>query len=523
MGPPTGHAAARLVRNTLVNGLGSIAAIAIGVILTPFIIAQLGLAGYGVWSLALTLTFSGGYTGLTDLGVESATARYVAEAYSDGDDEGVNRTVATSLAFFTLLGLALAVVALALSRPLVDLFSVPADLHDQAVLCFALVGGQLAFELPTRAFVAVLEGTQHFTTFQTVELARALTQAALWSAALVAGYGVAALGAGFACSTLVALVLYWRLAHRALPTLRASPRRASVAEFRRLLSFGGSVFVLRFAGTLYRQMDKVIIGIALDPAAVGLYEIANKIHLLASMAQSMSVSALLPATATWRRDLNVLRDMFLRGTCYTVAMSLPVTVGAFALAEPLIRDWIGPEGTGAAGPARLFLIYLFINVVHNVGSTMVVTLGRLRTMLIVTMSNVAINLVVSIALVGPLGIEGVILGTLVGNAVAWPFYLKLYLRTFDVGLGQWFRRIVVPNLPSLAAQALALAALVALVGNSSSLLVTVLALGASIAVYIGSFLRFGLGSTEREVLLRTLRAAVTGRPGAPVSQVGSSS
>ena len=519
----TAHAAARLVRNTLVNGLGGVASIAIGIVLTPFIIAQLGLAGYGVWTLALTLTFVGGYAALSDLGVEAATARYVAEAASDDDYDAVNRTVATTLVFFAAIGLVLAVTTVALSEPLTHLFSVPDSMRHAARLCFALVGAQLAFELPSRAFVAVLEGMQRFAVFQAIELTRGLIQAALWSVALIAGYGVAALAAGLAVSTMVTLLLYWYFAHRAVPGLRASPRRATRSELRRLVTFGGSVFVLRFAGTLYRQMDKVILGVALTPSAVGLYEIANKIHLMASTAQSMSVSALLPAAATWRRKPEVLRDIYLRGSCYTVAASLPVLVGAFAFAEPLVRDWIGSEADGAALPARLFLAYLLINVVHNVGSVMVVALGRLRAMLIITLSNVLINLVVSVALVGPLGIEGVILGTLVGNGVVWPLYLRLYLRVFDVELGQWFRRIVLPNLPSLVIQGAVLAVLVALTVDSGSLLVIAMALGLSVVVYLATFIWFGLGAVERGVLLATLRSAVTGRAGPPAAQPGATS
>ena len=513
----SGTSAARVVRNTLANGAGGIAGIAIGIVVTPFIINQLGLTAYGVWTLALTLTFAGGYASLADLGVEAATARYVAEARGDGDEEAINRTVSTTLAFFTGLGIVIAAAIVALSVPLTHLFSVPDDMHRAAVLCFAIVGGQIVFELPSRAFVAVLEGTQNFPTYQAVELTRALVQAAAWGAALIAGYGIVALAAGLALSTFVVLIAYWWLAHRAVPGLRAGPRHASREEFRRLVGYGGGVFVLRFTGTLYRQMDKVILGVATTPSAVAIYEVANKIHLSAATVQSMSVSAVLPAAATSRRDPAILRDLYLRGSCYSVAVSLPVLIGVFVFAEPLIRDWIGSEAIDAATPARLFLLYLLINVVHNVGSVMVVALGRLRALLIATLANVGINLVVSIALVGSLEVEGVIIGTLVGNAVIWPVYLRIYLNAFDVGLGQWARRILVPNLYGAVAQIAVLGGLVALIGTSGNLLVIGVAIIGSVCVSLAVFLRFGLDANERGVLLATLRAAVLGRTPAPVS------
>lgn len=502
-----GTSAALLVRNTLANGLGGMAGMAIGILLTPIMITQLGLAAYGVWTLALTLTFSGGYAALADLGIEAATARYVAEAEGE-DPEGVNRTVSTTLAFFTLLGLVLAGIIVALSGPLTHVFSVSPAMRGDAHVCFALVGAQLAFELPSRAYVAVLEGTQNFINYQAVELTRALLQAGLWIGALAAGWGIGALAAGLMLSTACVLLLYWRLAHRAVPGLRAGPHHASRAEFRRLLRFGGGVFVLRFTGTLYRQMDKVILGIALTPAAVGIYEVANKIHLAASQVQSMSVSALLPATATSRKDPALLRDMFLRGTCYTTAVSMPVVFAVFVFAEPLIRDWIGGDADAAAGPARLFLVYLVLNTVLAVGASMVVALGRLRVLLWATVANVLINLVVSIVLVGPMGIEGVILGTLIGNAVIFPVSLRLYLHTFDVPMAQWLARVVLPNAVPALAQFAALGGLYALVSDQANLALVGLAVVASLIVSFAVFLRVGLPSEERRVLLSTLRSAI---------------
>ena len=487
---------------------------AVGILLTPFLIAELGLAAYGVWTLALTLTFAGGYAALADLGIEAAAARYVAEAISDNDDAALNRIVATTLAFFAGLGIVLAIVVVALAEPFTHLFSVSDDMRSDAVLCFALLGGQIIFELPSRAFIAVLEGAQQFITFQVVEVTRAIVQGAFWLGALIAGYGLPTLAAGLAATTLICLALYWLLAHRAVPSLRVRSQRPSRAEFKRLVSYGSAVMGLRVAGTLYRQMDKVILGIALTPTAVAIFEIANKLHLAASTVQSMSVSALVPATATSRRDPELLRDMFLRGSCYTVAASLPFVVAIFAFTEPLVRDWIGDEADAAAGPARLLLVYLLLNVFHNVGSVMVVALGKMRVMVIATLANVFINLGVSIALVGPFEIYGVILGTLVGNAVIWPIYLRLYLRSFDVTLGQWLRRILVPNLPGLAIQAAVLGILLVTIADSGSLIVIGLATLLSVLASVVTFVRFGMGAHERGLMLATMRSALGRGPAA---------
>ena len=416
-------AAAKLVRNTIANGIGSVFGILIGLALTPFMINRLGLAAYGVWALALTLTFSGGYASLSDVGIEGATVRYVAESVADGDIEAVNRTVSTSLAVFCAIAVVLGVIAAAIAPLLVSLFGVPPHLRGPATVCFAVVGAQLALELPARAFVAVLEGSQLFIAYQGIELGRSVLQAVLYVTVLLAGWGIAGLGVSLALSSAVALIAYWVLAHRAVAGLHASPFRGHRGELRRLVRFGGGVFTLRMVSTIYNQMDKAIVGIVLGTRQVGLYEIANKVNLSATTISSVSVSAVVPAAASLRQEAAVLRDMFLRGSCYAVAVSLPFAVAAFIFARPLLLSWIGLRAAPAIGAARLFVIYAALQVPQNVPSTMMYGLGRIRFLLIVTAIATFLNLVLSIALVRPLGFSGVIVGTLIANGLAWPVLL----------------------------------------------------------------------------------------------------
>lgn len=505
-------AAAKLVRNTIANGIGSVFGIVIGLALTPFMIDRLGLSAYGVWTLALTLTFAGGYASLSEVGIEGATVRYVAESVADGDIEGVNRTVSTSLAAFCVIAVVLGVIAAALAPLLVSLFGVPAHLREAATVCFVVVGAQVALELPARAFVAVLEGSQLFIAYQGIELGRSVLQAALYVIVLLAGWGIAGLGVALALSSLVALIAYWVLAHRAVAGLHATPFRARRAEFRRLVRFGGGVFTLRMVSTIYNQMDKAIVGIVLGTRQVGLYEIANKVNLSASTIASVSVSAVVPAAASLRREAAVLRDMFLRGSCYATAVSLPFAVAAFIFARPLLISWIGLRAAPAIGAARLFVIYQGIQVPQNVASTMMYGLGRIRFLLIVTAAATFLNLVLSIALVRPLGFSGVIVGTLVANGLAWPLLLWYYLRVFDCRLTTWFKRLIAPNLPGFVLQVAVSIALYVTVGqHTRSLPLACLLFAVSVGVSLAGFTLLGVRGQDRRVLVETVRRAA-GRP-----------
>jgi O-antigen/teichoic acid export membrane protein len=499
------------VRNTLANGVGRALGIGIGLALTPFMIDRLGLSAYGVWTLALTLTFSGGYASLADLGVEGATVRYVAEAATEGDIDAVNRTVSSTLLLFCAIACLLAPVAVALAQPLVSLFGVPHHLRGAAVLCFQLVGAGLAFELPARAFVAVLEGTQSFVAYQAVELARALLQAGLYVLVLLEGWGIGALGGALVASSVCILVLYWLLAHRAVEGLRAGPLGARREELGRLVRFGGGIFTLRLLSTVYRQMDKVIIGVALGPGPVGLYEIANKVNLAVATMASVSASAIVPAAAFARRNAALLRDMFVRGSCYATAATLPVAVAGFVFAKPLLVSWIGPQAAPAAEAARLFMAYEALQAVQNVAATMIFGIGRIRVPLVINATATLANLGLSIALVHPLGFTGVVVGTLIANGLAWPALLRYYLRTFDVPVAVWLRRTLVPNLSGLLVQLAVSLPLLALIGVTHSLPLAIAICALSVSSSLAAFVIVGVRGEDRRVLLSTLGRAL-GRP-----------
>ena len=502
----------RVVRNTLLNGLGTFTGVGISLVLTPFLIKGLGIEAFGVWALALSFSFLGGYAAVADLGVEAAVARYIAEARAARDDAAGSQIASTALAFFTAVALVATPLLALAGIPLTSLFGVDGDLLPEARLCFALVAGQLLFELPARSFLASLEGVQRYGLYQVVELSRALTQAALIIVVLVADLGIAGMGGAVMLSSLVVLAVAFVLTRRTVPEIRVAPRYVSREAMRKLVSFGSQFFFVRVMATIYRQIDKAIISIAMGPRFVTGYEVANRIHQGAAMVQSIASSALLPATAFHHASRQVLRDLFLRGTNYTVALSLPVAVAAMIFADDLIRTWIGDFMVDSADAARIFLVFLILAVFQTVGGAMLVALGDMRFVIAATVVFSVANLGLSIALVGPLGVNGVILGLVIAQALVEPAFVLRFMRRFEVGIGEILRATVMPNIPGVVAQLVTAVPLVYLADRSDRLWEVGLILIASVGLSLATFLRIGLGAGQRVVLTATLRSAAGLKP-----------
>ena len=118
----------------------------------------------------------------------------------------------------------------------------------------------------------------------------------------------------------------------------------------------------------------------------------------------------------------------------------------------------------------------------------------------------------SVTLVHPFGVEGVILGTIVAQALAFPPLLWFFFREFSVATMDWGSgSILAPSLPGLAIQA-ATAYPLLLVAERFTNLGMIALLGImSVGLLIAGFLLIGLSREQRALLLSTMRDAVRRR------------
>jgi O-antigen/teichoic acid export membrane protein len=507
--------AALIVRNTLVSGLGSVAGVLAPLILTPLLIDRLGVEAYAVWVFATTLTLSAGYLSLADLGAQQATVRFVADARRAGDVTGANEFFSTSFALF--LGIALLIAPLiALSSPvIVDLFGVHPGITAHATMAFQIVAASLLFDLPSLAYRSMLEGAQHYVAVRSVDLVRVVLVSAGSLAAVLLGYGLVALALVYFVAAALAFAASAVAVRLVVPGSALARRYVGRQHLRKLMTFGGALFSLRIVSVIYRQMDRVIIALVLGVALVTRYEIANKIQAAVGVVLAISSSALLPAAAFIRADTARLRELFLRGTCYTVAITVPVTLAAIFFAEPLVTGWVGPEWQSAVGITRLFLVWMALSAFTTVGWSIFVALGRLRPIVLLNVAWVALNLGLSLWLVYPLGVAGVIWGTLISAAVLNAAYVVLFLKELGIGVGEWVRRIVAPNVPGVCVEVAVGLALLWWTDLPRGLLEALAAGAVCTGISLATFMYVGLRGSERRELLATIRSATGLKRGSP--------
>lgn len=436
-------------RNTVLSGASSLLILLLSLAVVPIHIQRLGQEAYGVWVLVLSFSLSGGFLSLADLGLHQGLVTLVA----GGRREATARYVSSATTILAAMGAvaALALIGVAIVAP--SLFEVPTGLARPLRILLWMLAAEAVVGLPSLVPLGLLEGRQHFGWIRGAQVLRQLLYSVSTVAVLLLGGELIAFGAAAVVSAVIGHAVMWLGAWKCwgrLPGPGWDPDAS--AELRHV---GGWLFISKVTGTFWRQMDKTILAVLVSTTVLTSYDVANKIQAAARTVLSFTSSAILPATAELAAagDVARLQDLLLRGTRYTMVLSLPVVTMTFLVAPQLVTAWVGESLPGAGTATRLFLLYQVIVGLVTVMFSLLIGMGHAKVTARYGLVALAVNLTLSLALARPFGLVGVIAATLVGYAVSSTLYLRFGLSELGLRLDRFLGRVLYPLVPWVAVAA----------------------------------------------------------------------
>ena len=438
----SGEQEKHLAISTLAQQGSQVVGVATMLVAVTVIARNLSLSEFGTYGLLLSLS---AYVLFIQGSVEAAAIKTIAEAEAT-DQRARDRAFSTALTVYVVAALGAGVLITAIGTLVVGLVDIPLRLHHQAQISVLALAAMTCVGLPLRVFQDVLHGSQRF-------IASALAEAIAY---LIVG--VALIGAALAEAPLWILVLVGAsipfatgACAGAIVALGAMPYRyrrsgLDVTSTRRFLNLSTYLFLMGVSDLIAYSLDRTILGAFRSTAAVGLYEGPIRAHnLIRQLHGTLSVTVL-PASSRYlaERDALRTRDLLLRGTRYTLAAVVPLTIVIMVLAKPILVEWIGPKFGVAATAMTLLAAYWLFNANTGVAGTMLVAAGRARPLTVYALAVALLNVALSLALTPSLGLNGVVLGTTISNIVGFPFFMAMTLSTFPVKLGEFAREAWLP-------------------------------------------------------------------------------
>jgi O-antigen/teichoic acid export membrane protein len=477
-------------------------------LLTPYLIDRRGAAAFGAWAIVFALT---GFMRGLDHGFGVAAARFVAAARERSELDGI---VASAVVLLAAVGAVSLAAGLAVAAASGALFG---DVEGLGA-AIAIASAGVAVAAPLSAFGWTLFGVQRIADRNAWIVIRMLLSGAAIVVAVELGAGLAGWVAAGAAAEVAALCgqAIWCLAR--VEGLRPRPRDFDPARLRALVRFSAGALALSAAAQITFYSDGIVIGAALAAADVAVYTVGMRLVDGVSQVLRQFSEVFLPVFselhAQERRErARAIVDV---GTRVTLLVGYPLLALLVALGQPLVELWVGDGfdrswvplallagATALHAPLRFAMFWSMGAAQHGV-------LGA------IAVAEALANLGLSLALVGPLGIDGVALATFVALAVSNGLVIpRIAYRRMGGGAWSGFLRPV-----ALAAGALAvpvvLGRLVVSPAVEGDVVLTVVAavVFSAVAFVVLAVVLFSAG--ERRGAMRVVRERLTRlRAGAP--------
>ncbi len=431
-----------ILRNIFSTWTSYLVTLLSGFMLAPFVVHHLGNAGYGVWTLVLSLT---GYFGVLDLGIRQSVGRFVARYVALQDSENVNRTVSTALIMLGGGGL-LALLATIVASLNFGAFKVEHHFASIARVTMLIGGLTVSFALPMSVFGAILVSLDRFDVMTGVVVSETLLRAALVVTALSHGYGLVTLASITLITSGIEYLVMAAWAKALYPPLKPSWAVVDFAMCRVLFGFGIYRFLWIVANQVIFYTDSVVIGIFLSVGTITSYAIAGSLVNYGRNVVSLAIDTLYP-TATRldaKNDLHGLRELQIFGTRIGLLVGLPLCIGFVTLGRQFITLWMGSAYAMSASVLGVLTIAQFTSMSQYISAMILVGMARHKALAYIAAGEGVANLVLSIILVREIGLMGVAWGTTIPHLVTTALIIPLYtLRALDMNPMDYFRQAFV--------------------------------------------------------------------------------
>jgi O-antigen/teichoic acid export membrane protein len=412
----------------LFNWFGTIANLAVGFFLSPFILHRLGDVAYGVWVLAISVV---AYLGFLDLGMQSSVLRFVSKGHTIGDHQGASAAISAALWVRLQISALVLLISGCLGYFFPLMFKVPAELAGDARKAILIIGLTTAVTMSVGVMGSVISALNRYDLQNYINLTQMAVRVIGVVTVLRRGNGIVAIAFCELLAALVGNILVVWVARGLYPDLRVQLRRPKTEALRKIWSYSSYVFLTTIAVQLVYQTDNLVVGVFVSTTAVTFYAIANNLCRYVGSAMSSMGNTFTPAASTYEAagNTNGLLMLYKHGTRAMMLVSLPMTLTLILRGPSFIGLWMGPQYAHQSGIVLIILnIALFFSYANRTAGAIAYGMEKHKIQAVWAIGEGIANLTLSIILALRYGIYGVALGTMIPSLfvqfVFWPGYIS---------------------------------------------------------------------------------------------------
>jgi O-antigen/teichoic acid export membrane protein len=444
-------------KNTLFGVISGFAQVATRFVTIPIVIAHLGLGGYGVWAVIMSMA---SYMRFGSVGAKCAFQKYVADATGNGDYATASRLLSSGCGIMFVLSVVGLIPVVFLSHWLARIGGVPPEFLNSAAGAISVLAIIMVLSNVGAVFEAIVMGghridlARRFTTFFSVAEAVAIV------ILLHLGYGLFGMATVMGLSEVGFVGCCLLASRRVVPQIHVSPKNFDRSLLRELLRFAGSYQLVSVLQVIYMTISPIAILRIFGAEFAGICALARRLLTPAQMVQDsfllpiLSGGSMVHAAGEGDRMQALLHKSFK----VTLMLSLlPVAfVGAFG--KTILFAWTGETAPQFTATLWLFCIAAVFLSFSQLGLVLYRVTGRAVMDNVRELLRIAIALLAAV-LAGFLGFYGMLTVLVLAEAAGMLFMMYALKKSFQKlpvkEVGSDFLRLVIATVFIIAAGLLA--------------------------------------------------------------------
>jgi len=457
--------------------------IVLTLVLTPFIIRQLGPEHWGLWALVGAFL---SYYSLTDLGMGASIARFASGSLAKHEYEQCNKYLSTAFAVYTGMGALMALVTFAIAGG-AYFWDLPEGNGGLFAHVIMVMGLSFAIGMPLQVYGGALSANLRFDLLSYFQFVAMIVRTGLVVAFLLGGLGVLGLAYASAIASLLSYVITIVASHRTLPAVRVRRTCMTRETAREMFSYSSWVTVANLTSIFRFRIDALVITIFLGLTPTGIYQIASMFAMHLHDGMNSIFGILFPYFS--RLNAAEQHEKLIRAMFFTTRRAIQIAMlGGFAMiawGQDFLAWWLDPQFADAYPSLVVLVICMAFACGQMPTYHYLFGLSKSKFFAITHGIEAIVNVALSLILIKftSLGILGVALGTMIPMLAVQVTVLPIYAcRQLGIRPSMYFLFVARVVLVSLVG--LAIPAMIAYELSKPSLVYIVVEFAVSAVIYL---------------------------------------
>lgn len=419
----------------------------LSMITIPLFLKYLNKEEYGLYTTLFQVI---GYLAIFDFGLGHAITRYLAA--NPGTDEGselaINKVMSTSFFTYSLLGLLVMIIGAGFSQYIPEVFHTSKNLSRIAIAIFYTLSIFVGIQFPVKVFSSIFYAHQKQLLSNTVGLVLNFLNFGLPLLFLYFNQGLWSFVYTNITTSVVSILVTFFLIRKYYPKLKISIKLFDKSLLSQMFHYGFFIFIGGIASQVLFYTDKFFIGSLVSLSAVSIFTLTAKAaEICRDLIFKITDNAYPAMVEITFKEENKLKDIHQKLLLITACFVMIAFWLVLILNFWFIKLWVGEEFYAGTITLVLTLILMVRHTIMHVGALFLFSSGLVKGLSFVGIIEAIINVILTIWLGKLLGVNGIILASIIASAVTTVWFIPYRtLKYLKITLVEYLKPILIPAL-----------------------------------------------------------------------------